>query len=71
MPTRRPVMPRRTRRKLAMMILRGELSVAHDSLVRFSTGGQAGRLVLAFQTADTNDISALDAALIRTETRRD
>ena len=59
MSVRRPKLSWRTRRRIALMVLRGELTVFSDSLTQFAPEARGGRLVLGFVDADKRDSADL------------
>lgn len=59
MSVRRPKLSWRTRRRIAFMVLRGELTVFSDSLTQFAPDARGGRLVLGFVDADERDSADL------------
>lgn len=56
---RRPKLLWRTRSMIALMVLRGELTVLSDSLTQFAPEVRGGRLVLGFRGADERDSADL------------
>lgn len=48
-----------TRCRIALMVLRGELTVLSDSLAQFAPDARGGRLVLGFRGADERDSADL------------